>query len=249
MSPTAAPLRLVHDRSGFRGRLQGAAALVGRRRCRDRAARGRHPGRRALAAATRLCWSTPSASMAWRPTSMAELELTQAEELKAAFDAIHRPAQRERLEARPSRVRSYHEAQKQACGLSWTYRDEDGTLLGQKVTPLDRVGIYVPGGKAAYPSSRADERHPRPCGRRGRDHHGGAHAPSGEEPAGAQRAGAGRRLRGRRDPCLHHRWRAGRGRAGLRHRHRAQGGQDHRPRQRLCGQRQEARVRHRSAST
>jgi histidinol dehydrogenase len=50
-------------------------------------------------------------------------------------------------------VRTYHEAQKRACGESWSYRDEDGSLLGQKVTPLDRVGIYVPGGKAAYPSS------------------------------------------------------------------------------------------------
>lgn len=82
---------------------------------------------------------------------MAELELTQAE-LKAAFDAI--PAvQRGALEAAAARVRRYHEAQKQASGESWSYRDEDGTLLGQKVTPLDRVGIYVPGGKAAYPSS------------------------------------------------------------------------------------------------
>ncbi len=50
-------------------------------------------------------------------------------------------------------MRSYHEAQKKASGESWSYRDADGTLLGQKVTPLDRVGIYVPGGKAAYPSS------------------------------------------------------------------------------------------------
>jgi histidinol dehydrogenase len=50
-------------------------------------------------------------------------------------------------------VRQFHEAQKKASGESWSYRDEDGTLLGQKVTPLDRVGIYVPGGKAAYPSS------------------------------------------------------------------------------------------------
>ena len=82
---------------------------------------------------------------------MAELELTQAE-LKAAFDGL--PAvQREALQAAAARVRSYHEAQKKACGESWSYRDEDGTLLGQKVTPLDRVGIYVPGGKAAYPSS------------------------------------------------------------------------------------------------
>jgi len=84
-------------------------------------------------------------------TTMAELELTQAE-LKAAFESIP-AAQRDALQAAAGRVRSYHEAQKKACGESWSYRDEDGTLLGQKVTPLDRVGIYVPGGKAAYPSS------------------------------------------------------------------------------------------------
>ena len=83
--------------------------------------------------------------------AMAELELTQAE-LKVAFDAL--PAvQREALQAAAVRVRSYHEAQRKASGESWSYRDADGTLLGQKVTPLDRVGIYVPGGKAAYPSS------------------------------------------------------------------------------------------------
>ncbi len=83
--------------------------------------------------------------------SMADLELAQSE-LKAAFDAL--PAARKAaLEAAARRVRAYHEAQKKASGESWTYRDEDGTLLGQKVTPLDRVGIYVPGGKAAYPSS------------------------------------------------------------------------------------------------
>ena len=83
--------------------------------------------------------------------SLTELELTQAE-LKAAFESLA-PAQRHALEAAARRVRSYHEAQKKASGESWSYRDEDGTLLGQKVTPLDRVGIYVPGGKAAYPSS------------------------------------------------------------------------------------------------
>ena len=83
--------------------------------------------------------------------SMQVLELTQAE-LKAAFDAIP-DAQRSALQAAAARVRSYHEAQKKACGESWSYRDENGSLLGQKVTPLDRVGIYVPGGKAAYPSS------------------------------------------------------------------------------------------------
>ena len=83
--------------------------------------------------------------------SMADLELTQAD-FKAAFDSL--PAEQQTaLQAAADRVRRYHEAQKKANGESWSYRDEDGTLLGQKVTPLDRVGIYVPGGKAAYPSS------------------------------------------------------------------------------------------------
>ncbi|KLN57559.1 histidinol dehydrogenase [Variovorax paradoxus] len=80
-----------------------------------------------------------------------ELELTQAD-FKEAFDSLP-SAQRDALQAAADRVRSYHEAQKKASGESWSYRDVDGTLLGQKVTPLDRVGIYVPGGKAAYPSS------------------------------------------------------------------------------------------------
>ena len=82
---------------------------------------------------------------------MAELELTQAD-FKAAFDCLP-AAQREALQEAARRVRAYHEAQKKATGESWSYRDADGTLLGQKVTPLDRAGIYVPGGKAAYPSS------------------------------------------------------------------------------------------------
>ena len=84
-------------------------------------------------------------------TDVKALEITQAE-LQAALDSLP-AAQREALQAAAARVRKYHEAQKQASGESWSYRDEDGTLLGQKVTPLDRVGIYVPGGKAAYPSS------------------------------------------------------------------------------------------------
>jgi histidinol dehydrogenase len=83
--------------------------------------------------------------------SLEALEL-KAAELRAAFEALP-AAQREALEAAAGRVKSYHEAQKKASGESWSYRDADGTLLGQKVTPLDRVGIYVPGGKAAYPSS------------------------------------------------------------------------------------------------
>jgi len=79
------------------------------------------------------------------------LEL-KASELQAAFDGLP-AAQRDALTAAAARVRRYHEAQKKANGESWSYRDDDGTLLGQKVTPLDRVGIYVPGGKASYPSS------------------------------------------------------------------------------------------------
>ena len=82
---------------------------------------------------------------------VASLEIGR-DELHAALQAVT-PAQRTALEAAAQRVRGYHERQLEACGRSWSYRDEDGTLLGQKVTPLDRVGIYVPGGKAAYPSS------------------------------------------------------------------------------------------------
>ncbi len=83
--------------------------------------------------------------------AMADLELGR-EALHTALEQVT-PAQRAALEAAAARVRQYHERQLEACGRSWQYRDADGTLLGQKVTPLDRVGIYVPGGKAAYPSS------------------------------------------------------------------------------------------------
>ncbi|GAB1234221.1 histidinol dehydrogenase [Ferrigenium sp. UT5] len=78
----------------------------------------------------------------------AAMELPKSE-LQAAFDGL--PAdQKSALERAARRVTSYHQKQIQA---SWSYADEDGTLLGQQVTPLDRVGLYVPGGKAAYPSS------------------------------------------------------------------------------------------------
>jgi histidinol dehydrogenase len=83
--------------------------------------------------------------------SVAALEIRR-DELQRALDGL--PAtQRDALQAAASRVRQYHEHQLRACCQSWQVRDGDGTLLGQKVTPLDRVGIYVPGGKAAYPSS------------------------------------------------------------------------------------------------
>jgi histidinol dehydrogenase len=80
--------------------------------------------------------------------SMAELELPTAE-LQVALDGLP-TAQRQALEAAAARVKSYHERQRLE---SWSFTEADGTRLGQKVTPLDRVGLYVPGGKAAYPSS------------------------------------------------------------------------------------------------
>ena len=80
--------------------------------------------------------------------SMADLTVERAQ-LEAALERL--PAeQRQALEAAAERVSDYHARQKQD---SWNYRDAHGTLLGQQVTPLDRAGIYVPGGKAAYPSS------------------------------------------------------------------------------------------------
>ena len=80
--------------------------------------------------------------------AMAELALPPAA-LQAALDGL--PAtQRQALETAAQRIRDYHEKQ---LATSWSYTEADGTRLGQKITPLDRVGLYVPGGRAAYPSS------------------------------------------------------------------------------------------------
>jgi histidinol dehydrogenase len=78
----------------------------------------------------------------------AAMELSR-DELLVAFEGLP-SEQRNALEQAAQRVTDYHKKQVQA---SWRYTDADGTLLGQQVTPLDRVGLYVPGGKAAYPSS------------------------------------------------------------------------------------------------
>ena len=84
----------------------------------------------------------------WDPASPAELEIP-ARRLTAALDAI--PAsQREALELAAARIRAYANHQRLE---SWSYTEADGTLLGQQITPLERAGLYVPGGKAAYPSS------------------------------------------------------------------------------------------------
>ena len=77
-----------------------------------------------------------------------ELEIPRAD-WQAALDGLPKE-QRTALELAAQRVRTYHEHQ---ASQTWTYTEADGTVLGQKITPLDRVGLYVPGGKAAYPSS------------------------------------------------------------------------------------------------
>ncbi|CCE22331.1 histidinol dehydrogenase [Methylotuvimicrobium alcaliphilum] len=77
-----------------------------------------------------------------------DLEISK-ESLKAAWDNLP-SAQAEALDTAARRIRTYAEKQTMT---SWQFSEEDGTLLGQKITPLDRVGLYVPGGKAAYPSS------------------------------------------------------------------------------------------------
>jgi histidinol dehydrogenase len=184
---------------------------------------------------------------------MAELELTQAD-FKAAFDGCPGPARGAGSAAR--RVRSYHEAQKKSLrrelDLPRRRRHAAGPE-GDAAGPRGHLRARRQGGLPVQPDH---ERGAGACGRggeiimvvptpvRGSVATGGSGAMAPPHAA-TQRTGAGRRLRGRRDPRLHHRRCAGRGRAGLRHGHGAQGGQDHRPRQRLCGQRQEARVRHR----
>ncbi|MCH8163957.1 MAG: histidinol dehydrogenase, partial [Proteobacteria bacterium] len=83
-----------------------------------------------------------------RDASIEDLEIPVAE-LEKSLETI--PAElRKGLEHAASRVRDYHERQKLE---SWSYKDKEGNTLGQQVTPLDRVGLYVPGGKAAYPTS------------------------------------------------------------------------------------------------
>ena len=84
----------------------------------------------------------------WSPSGAAELEVSAAS-ARRALDRIGR-AERSALETAAGRIRRYHENQHLQ---GWRIEEPDGTVLGQQVTPLDRVGLYVPGGKAAYPSS------------------------------------------------------------------------------------------------
>ena len=81
-------------------------------------------------------------------SSMSELTISK-ERLKKSFDNLSND-QKNALKTAADRIKSYHQKQ---ISKTWTYTENDGTVLGQKITPLDRVGLYVPGGKAAYPSS------------------------------------------------------------------------------------------------
>ena len=80
--------------------------------------------------------------------SISELTISK-ERLKQSFDNLEKE-QKDALSIAAKRIKSYHQNQVQE---SWNYSEDDGTVLGQKITPLERAGLYVPGGKAAYPSS------------------------------------------------------------------------------------------------
>ena len=84
----------------------------------------------------------------WQPASVDALEIPRAQFQKALQTLS--PDIRQALETAANRIRAFHEHQRQT---SWTFTEADGTVLGQQVTPLERAGLYVPGGKAAYPSS------------------------------------------------------------------------------------------------
>jgi len=151
--------------------------------------------------------------------SVSELELPRAM-LKSALAGLPR-AQRDALAQASARIRKYHQRQ---VAKSWQYTEADGTILGQRVTPLDRVGVYVPGGKAAYPSSVlmnaipakiAGVRELVMCVPTPR----AASATRWCSRRGARRCGS----------RVHHRRGASDRRARLRYRHHRAGGQDRRP--------------------
>ena len=153
MSRSPLPARLSTRRTpASTPRFDGAAALVGRDRRGDRAARGRRSSPTCARAATPRCSSTRAASTARRADD-GGARARRRPSCTPRFDALARRAARRARSRRRAASAASTSASSRPAAESWSYRDADGTLLGQKVTPLDRVGIYVPGGKAAYPSS------------------------------------------------------------------------------------------------
>ena len=241
MTFSARPLRLATTDGGFDAALAARLHWSADTDAAGGAGGRRHPGRRAGARRRGGAGVHQplrhGGELAWP-----QLELRPAE-LKAAFDGL--PArQRDALQAAAAACaqlpRGAEEGERRELELPRSGRHAAGPE-GHAAGPRRHLRAGRQGGLSVV---GADERHPGPRGRRRRDHHGGADPARREEPAGA-----GRGARRRRHPRLHHRRRAGRGRAGLRHRDRAARGQDHRPRQRLRGQRQAPRVRPGRAST
>ena len=172
------------------------------------------------------------------PASVAALEVGPAE-LAAALAALP-AAQRGALETAAGAHPRLPRAPARRRGRSWSHRDGDGSLLGQKVTPLERVGIYVPGGKAAYPSSVLMNAMPAKVAGVGEIVMVAADAAAASATRCVLAAAAPRRRR----PRVHDRRRAGDRRARLRHGDDPRRAQDHRARQRLRRERQAARLRH-----
>jgi histidinol dehydrogenase len=151
MSDTIALRRLDSQQAGFQDQLAAVLAFeAGEDEAIDRAAAGILADVRQRGDAAVLEYTQRFDHV--QAESLAALELPRAQ-LKAALESLE-PARRAALEAAAARVQAYHQRQKAETGSDgFSYTEADGTVLGQKVTPLDRVGIYVPGGKAAYPSS------------------------------------------------------------------------------------------------
>jgi len=139
------PRRLVSSAAGFASALDGLRFNAARDGAVEQAVRSIIADVRARGDAALLEYARrfDGASAA----SVAALDLTPR--LRTALDALA-GAERDALRAAHQRIRAFHERQVQQ---SWDYRESDGTRLGQRVSALDRVGLYVPGGKAAYPSS------------------------------------------------------------------------------------------------
>ena len=205
-----------HRRADFEAAVPARAALVAPRPTARSSSAWRRSSPTCARAATPRCWNTRTASTALQADVGRRAGDLAARTARPRFDAMPAGATRRRSRPRPRACAATTSASSRPAAASWSYRDADGTLLGQKVTPLDRVGIYVPGGKAAYPSSVLMNAMPAQVAGVG-EIVMVVPTPRGERNA----AGARRRPRGRRRPRVHHRRRAGGRRARLRHRHRA----------------------------
>ena len=184
-------------------------------------------------AATRRCSNTRAASIARTPARVAALEIPR----QRLERALRRLAARTARGARTGR-RAHPQLPRAPALASWQYTEADGTMLGQQVTPLDRVGIYVPGGKAAYPSSVLMNAMPAKVAGVRRNHHGRADAAAANATTSCWR----RRHRG-----VDRVFTIGGAQAVAALAYGTQtiaaGGQDRRARQRLCRRRQAPRVR------